>query len=405
MRIALVIRRYDPQGGGAERWTDRHAHALVQRGHEVHVVSQRFEGDPPGERHTVEAPAGADAGRLPFAAGAEALLQRLRPRLDVVHDMGDGWCCDVYMPHHGTRLATFEAVNRVRGPLARWLRPLAMRVLPRYRAFRELERRQYLPAPGKRFVAISEMVRGQMMERYGVPAGDVVVIRNGVDVDRFHPAQGVELEAARARREALGLTGKLVFLLVAHQFKLKGLDLLLRVLGGMSGRRPEPALVVVGDGKVARYRRLAESLGCKGRVVFAGDQADALPWYHAADVYVQPTYYDPCSLTVMEAMACGLPVITTRMNGAAEPVGQGIEGLIMDDADRLEQLRAYMNRYADEGERLAAGRAARRLAQRHTLDQQVEALLRVYRGEPDPALHMQGVEPLPDGELDEAAGG
>jgi UDP-glucose:(heptosyl)LPS alpha-1,3-glucosyltransferase len=121
-------------------------------------------------------------------------------------------------------------------------------------------------------------------------------------------------------------------------------------------------------------------------------------------VYVQPTYYDPCSLTVMEAMACGLPVITTRMNGAAEPVGQGIEGLVMDDADRFEQLRAYMNRYADEGERAAAGRAARRLALRHTLDHQVEALLRVYRGEPAQAPCDEGVEPALGVELDDTGG-
>src|SRR5436305_591397 len=114
MRVALVIGNYNGQGGGAERWTDRHARFLLREGHGVDLVARLFKHAPDGA--TLHAVEGA-RGRLAFAAKAEGLLRRLP--VDAIHDMGDGWYGDVFSPHHGTRAGGFLAGDQMQPPWKR----------------------------------------------------------------------------------------------------------------------------------------------------------------------------------------------------------------------------------------------------------------------------------------------
>src|SRR5262249_46673172 len=150
----LVIGDYNAVGGGAERWTDRHAQFLFHEGHKVHLVSRSFKSPPHGA--TLH-PLAHARGRLAFAAKAEALLRRLP--VDAIHDMGDGWYGDVFSPHHGTRAGGFLAGDQMQAPWRRPIRRWTRRWLPRYLAFRALEERQFAPGSFRKVAALSQKVK------------------------------------------------------------------------------------------------------------------------------------------------------------------------------------------------------------------------------------------------------
>lgn len=377
MRIALVIANYDSEGGGAERWTDRHARMLLDRGHDVDLVARQFRGVPVGANcHVVDVGNVRNPqARLVFAEQAERLLRNLK--VDAIHDMGEGWYADLFMPHHGTRTGGFHQNTQMLPVPVRWMRRLAHDWLPRYRVFRELERRQYQPDGDKLFIAISQMIRGHMQKYVHVDPARIRVVYNGVDLERHQPC--FDPSARQQLRRSLFESERVIFLIVAHNFKLKGLDSLLAAMGRLRRRGHKAGLVVVGSGKMQKYAAIARRNGCADDVRFVGNQPDPAPYYHAADVYVQPTFYDPCSLVVLEALACGLPVITTRHNGASELLRPGTQGFVLDDPADVVTLSDSMERFLDSSFRHEASLAARRLAEQHSLDRNCDELVALYR--------------------------
>lgn len=356
MRIAFVLDRYDAVGGGAQRWTHDHALRLLQDGHHVHIYARAIKGAPAGARtHLVEMGSLAGGRRLRFAAAVEKLL--LREKFDIVHDMGDGWRADVMMPHHGIRRYVYQQRSRLSHGLVRWARPIGFALLPRYREFRKLERQQYAKKGANAIVAVSEMVRRQLLSTYPIDPSRVIVIHNGVDLDRFKPDEsGGNRDQIRSE---LKWQSRTIYLTVAHDFKLKGVDRILSAMAHLRGRGRDAGLIVIGGGDIPKYERIARHMGVANDVVFMGDQQDPVPYYHSSDVFVLPTLYDPCPLVVMEALACGLPVITTSYNGATELMTLPRDGVVLNDPMNVMELALAMLRF-DEAEtaRLAPERAA-----------------------------------------------
>lgn len=374
MKIGLAIERLDPARGGVEQWTWQYAQRLAALGHDVHVVAAGScpqAEQQPFEVHLV--PFGRN--RLEFAENLARQFDRLP--LDVVHDTGCGWQCDVLQPHSGSRKAG-AAQNTALAP--GWLRPLkraAARFLPRQREFARLEARQYAD-PQRTYVAISRMVARDLQHWHGVPAERIRLVYNGVDTQRFAP------QREAARREALRASHGLrpddvALLIVAHHFRLKGVPALLRALARLVAQGGPFKLLVAGGKRLAPWRRAAARLGLGERVNFLGSLADPAPLYAATDVYVQPTFYDPCSLVVLEALAAGLPVVTTSFNGAGELLQEGVEGYVLSDPADDAALAAALWTLRDADLRRAQGQAARRLALRHTWDRNTAELLQLYR--------------------------
>lgn len=351
MHIALVIERFEPERGGAERWAFDWTRWLVAKGHEVSIVASEINGsyaDAKVHPHVI----GRAESRYAFAARVERYVESLS--VDVIHDLGVGWRYDILQPHFGSRrvdarqnLRTLPLVKRVRTQFSR-------RHRARLRDIGQLEARQY--AARGQIVAVSEMTKRHIVADHDVAPSRITVIRNGVDTGRFAPP---DPEQRRRRRIEAGIDQTLLFLLVAHNFRLKGLETALTALT----RLPEPAchLMVVGRGDIPSYKTLADRLGVSGRVTFQGHAADMAEYYGMADVLLHPTFYDPCSLVVLEAAACGLPVITSRMNGAAEIFVDGHSAHIVDDPGDAIEVAGRMRGLLDMRERLrlaAAGRAA-----------------------------------------------
>src|SRR5207248_3522502 len=129
---------------------------------------------------------------------------------------------------------------------------------------------------------------------------------------------------------------------------------------GLSPPDPPVSLIVAGKSKTKPFERLARRLGVADRVRFIGYCPDMRNCYFAADFFVHPTFYDPCSNVVLEAMACGLPVITSAYNGACELLHPPREGYVLDDPHDHRRLAEALARMLDPARRAACGQAARR---------------------------------------------
>jgi len=387
MNIALVLEHFDPARGGLEQWTVRLAEGLLARGHRLDVVARSVGHQQralPARLsllpHTHSGPS--------FAAAAQQRLLQLNP--DVIHDMGAGWFCDVLQPHTGSRWAMQEQKVAMLPPLLRPWKRAADRLLPRWHRWNQLLRHQLID-DGRLLIAISQRVADDLHHRHHVPRHRLRLVHNGVDTRRFSPAGRDQWRAST--RRALGLSDNdLLALIVTHNFQLKGVPSLLDALGrqlthqptdrrpNTSGQQSAPVvkLAVVGGKSLGPWQRRIARRGLADRVRFVGPVTDPRPFYAAADFYVHPTFYDACSLVVLEALACGLPVVTTRQNGVSELITDGLEGYLLDRAGDHLALSERLQWLGDQSRRTAMGVAARRLAEQHTFERNIDRIVVVY---------------------------
>ena len=296
------------------------------------------------------------------------------------HDVSLGfdktWGQDVLYPQGGLHAASAAHNVRKHGqPVRRRLARLVKALDLAHWSFTLLERRQYLGEHRPLVVVNSQMVRDHFQRYLGVPPQAVRVVRAAIDPDRFlehdRPKRRVE------GRERWGIRPEeTVALFAAMNYRLKGLEPLLHAVRLLPAAPPF-RLLVVGSPKTGPYERLARRLGIAGRVCFAGHCADMRNAYFAGDFLVHPTFYDPCSLVVLEALACGLPVITTRYNGAAEMLRPPAEGYVVGNPHEHGRLAWAMTQLLDPGRRAACGQAARRAAAGWTFEAHYRQLLRV----------------------------
>ena len=191
---------------------------MVGRGHEMHILAQSFadfDDMPSFHRHQLP----GRYTRMRYAAALEDRVTELD--LDVVHDTGAGWRCDVFQPHFGSRAALLHRSLDICPWYLRPAKRLAFRVLPRYREFAALEARQYIN-DGRLFVALSQKVADAFVTYHGVAPDAIRVVHNGVDCEKYSPDNRVVHRASM--REELRLEPETVLvLMIAHNFRLKGL--------------------------------------------------------------------------------------------------------------------------------------------------------------------------------------
>ncbi len=369
MKIGLVLERFDPRRGGLENWTWQFARSLAKRGHEVHVVA--FEFNPEIEMTGVVADL---IGELPRSRieRAEMLAAKLPAfGFDVVHDMGIGWQADIIHPHAGSTIALWEQ-NLLRIPKWRQIRFWREK---RHRELAEIERRQHQNS-GAMIVPLSRMLQRNFEELHQLPSTRMRLVYNGVDGEQFTPENQARYRAET--RRALGLKGEVMFLMLAHNLLLKNAEVVIRAAAILMVKRAPVRVVIAGGKKPERFIKLADKLGVSQAISFLG-LVEALPYYAAADVYVHPTWYDPCSLVTLEASASGLPVITTRCNGASELMTNGKEGFVLDDPSDATALAARMEDLIDERRREQMGAAGRELALHHSFEDQTTRFLELYQ--------------------------
>jgi UDP-glucose:(heptosyl)LPS alpha-1,3-glucosyltransferase len=372
VNIALVIDSFDPRRGGAQKWTHQYAARLLSRGHEVHVVTQEAAG---GERlPLVLHRLGRIRSQVGRAKAAEAKLRTLD--LDLIHDIGMGWYCHVLQSEDGSRLAMWEHRLKL---LPRWLRPLKRRLidtLPRYQDFRRVMARQF-GDPQRIVLAISRMCAEHYQQYHQVSPQRIRLVYHGTDTERFSPRHRRSVREPLRAQLGIG-EDEVVLLFVGHDYRRKGLSTAIRALERLHREGARARLLVVGGKRRGPTFPAWPKPNLAG-VTLVGPVDDPAPYYAAADALVLPSFYDPFGLVVLEAAACGLPVVVSRFAGAAELLSEGIEGFVLadpaDDCALCDRLRALMEPWR----RQQMGEAARRLALRYTLDRNCDELMAVYR--------------------------
>lgn len=383
MRLAINYRRVDPDRGGAETYVVDLCRSLVEAGHSVDLYAESWRvGVLPAEVRCVrvEAPGGTRARQvLNFARNSEAALKKAE------HDCTVGfintWHHDVIIPQGGVSRASVDA-NSKRFPWV-WQRGVyrfAKAANPKSWTVHAIEQRQYDPDRHAHVVAVSNMVREHLIQYHNVHAQRIHLIPNAIDVNRL----SVDYPGAVrcGFRNRLGLVpGDLVGLFVAHNFALKGLGPLLQALArrrSLNANARPIYLLVCGGGAIAPYRRMVARLGLRDVVHLLGFLPDVREAFWSADFFVLPSYYDPCSLVVFEALACGLPVITTSCNGAGELITDGREGYVVTSPNAIGELATALDHMVDDQARRLMSRHAVLLGREQSFENHVAKLTRVF---------------------------
>jgi UDP-glucose:(heptosyl)LPS alpha-1,3-glucosyltransferase len=379
VRIALNIETIGARRGGAEKYAGTLCRCLAAAGHEVHVFAREVDaGELPAEVriHLVRPRGFPGLGFLrayQFAQASEAAL-RGEP-LDLIIGFVKVWYQHVYVAVGGSHIATLVYNSRrQRGWLGRAAWWLGKAVSLKQWTFQAISRKQFGARYAPHVIAPSRMVAQHFQHYHHIPGERISVVYNLLDSQLALDDSG----AARAafRREH-GLGGdEVAVLFAARNYSMKGLRPLLEAFARVAADCPRARLVVCGSGRDGGYRRLAASLGIARQVLFLGFVDDARPSFAGCDVFAFPTFYDPCSLVVLEAMGAGLPVITTRQNGAGELLSEGQDGYVIDSPWAVEQLAARLwLLLTDDDLRRRMGARARANVERFTIRAGREELL------------------------------
>lgn len=376
LKLALVRQKYTPFGG-AERFVERALATLAGRGAEVTLLCREWTGGQEGGFPVeIVAPAysrlgGRKARDAGFARAIQAIVAGGRFDLVQSHERIPG--CHIYRAGDGVHATWLDLRARQQNAAQRF----AARHHPWHRYVLAQEAAMFRHPALRAVICNSAMVADDIAARFGVAPEKLRLIRNGVDTAAFQPGLRDAHRAALRDKLGVGATAPVV-LHVGSGFARKGVATLLEALARMATRAAE-VWIVGHDKHAARYVRLAARLGIAARVRFLGAQTDVKPWYGAADVFCLPTLYDPMPNAALEALACGLPLVTTATCGAAELVTPGANGAAngaivppLDPAALAQALDAM----------LAAGPAAREAARAGaepwTLAATGSALLELY---------------------------
>ena len=370
LRIAIIRQSYRPDGG-AERFIARALEALSAEGVELTVIARDWSGEGAFRTLRCNPPyRGRVARERNFARAVCQLVGD--DSFDLVQSHERVPCGDIYRAGDGVHLEWLRQRSRIQGPIRNWLQIRS----GFHRYILGAERVLFENPDLRAVICNSKMVRDEILANFAISPRRIHVIYNGVDLARFHP----DCREGRAEmRRQLGVEEtEPVFLYVGSGFQRKGLAAAIESLAAAKpGLRPR--LWVIGKDKhQARYERLAARLGVAPRVRFLGVQADVRPFYGAADAFLFPTLYDPFPNVVLEAMACGLPVITSHKCGGAEYVRDGENGFVADALD-VKTLTSAIEALCDPAVAADMGRAARESVQTLDIKAMAQRLIDLYR--------------------------
>jgi len=224
----------------------------------------------------------------------------------------------------------------------------------------------------KKIIAVSKGVKREILENYNVPAEKIEVIPTGVNLDEF--------KQDAKKREKIRMKyrineDEIVLMFSGHEFRRKGLEFVIRALPLV---KEDVKLLVVGRDNPTYYKRLVSKLGVLDKVRFAGFVSDISEYYSASDIFVFPTAYEAFSLATLEAVASGLPILATKVNGTEELIKEGYNGFFIrrDPNDIAEKINILIE---DEQSRKIISRNARKTAENYSWDKIAKKTLEVYQ--------------------------
>lgn len=365
MKLAIVRQTWNPNGG-AERFVSRALNVLAQDSSlDVTLIARSWEEsanwktltvNPPFRNRTVRERGFAQAAAAHFAD------------FDIVqcHERIPG--ATIFRAGDGVHAAWLEQYNRILSPLSR----LAQSFSHYHRYILSAEREMFTHPALRKVICNSKMVRDDIARRFQLADDRLTVIYNGVDTAHFHPDV-----KALSLRSSLGIPESApVLAYVGSGFSRKGVATALRAVAAHA----DVWLLIAGRDKHAhRFSALAKRLKITDRVKFLGPVSDVRQVYGSADALILPTLYDPFPNVCVEAMACGLPLLTSFGCGAAEWIEQGINGWVCDALDVIGYQDAIGEWLKGRERNVDFAANARATAAPYTLERMAEELQALYR--------------------------
>jgi len=308
-----------------------------------------------------------------------AVLSLLRKRdFDIIHGYVWAFSTDVITFHfcerEGLRLEKANIIEIPHKSVLQKLKALDQRMYRRLAAF--VEGLTFGRNSPKAHIVVSQSMKGEFVRHYGDAAESIIVIPNGVDLKMFNPANR-PLYRDRVRQKHGISNGDFTLMFTGSYWERKGLRYIIEALSLLP--RLDVKLLIVGSGDEKFYGEIAELKQVRERIIFVSHSSVLWEYYAASDVFVFPTIYEPFGLVIIEAMANGLPVITSRVAGAADFITDGVDGLLLSDPGDINNLAAKIKLlFSDAGLRKTMGERARKTAEKLSWDWVAQKTLEVY---------------------------
>ena len=331
MRLLFAIQKLDKRLGGAERFTTNLIKSMLKRGHDVTIAC--YSWDKQYEELGIKFIRIPKPGFLsdPWEAYSRSLreeIEKLKIKPDIVCGLTQMYPQDVH------RFAG--------GIYAYWLPKKYPRTwffqkfMPRNRRILESEKKIYDPKNLKYAVAISEMDKALLKKYYAFPEERIITIYNGIDQTEFHNNGREEARQKLTQANAID-PAKRIVLFSANNYKRKGLPEAVEAI--LETKDPSRfALVVIGKPDKSLRSALKRKIEDKFQTVWLSRVDDPAEYYRGSDIMLFPTHYDSFANVTAEAMLCGLPLITTKDAGGAEMVTPGVNGFIVDDSFKTQEM-------------------------------------------------------------------
>lgn len=374
MKIALIRKSYTAYGG-AEKYLSRLIGELCRLGHEVHIFAREWEKLPKlfprfyfRPIKTISTLSFLES--LTFAIAASRVVQQ--EEFDVIHSFERTFFQDIYRAGDGCHREWLIQRKKI-DP---WYKRPTYSVNPNHLIILYLERRLF-DSPYLKYVIVnSKRGKKEIMRHYGLTEEKIKMLYNGVDLDQFHPLR--VQQNRQIWREKWGIEeDDVVFLFIGSGFERKGLLFLLNALSLLGKNKLK--LLVVGKNRIQKYIEYSRKLGMAEKVLFAGPQKEVDYFYGISDFFVLPSIYEPFSNACVEALASGLPVITSKINGAAEMIRERENGLLIEDPTNIWEIRDRLQEAIKIWGRGNCREKIREISPLTTIESNVRDLLNIYQ--------------------------
>ena len=383
LKIAFIARDINHHAGPA-----RVTAALIERlceDHQVSVFSHTIDGIDLSKIKHYKIPAVTRPKFLAYITFLVsstiilAILSLFRKRdFDIIHGYVCAFSTDVITFHfcekEGLRLEEASIIEMPHRSVLQKLKALDHRIYRRLAAF--VEGLVFGHNSSKARIVVSQSMKREFICHYGDAAKSIIVIPNGVDQKMFNPANQL-LYGDRIRQKHGISRSDLVLMFAGGDWERKGVPYIIEALSLLT--RPDVKLLIVGSGDEKLYGQLAELKQVRERIIFVSHSSVLWEYYAASDVFVFPTIYEPFGLVIVEAMASGLPVITSRVAGAADVIIDGVNGLLLREPSDVNDLAAKIELLLSNAElRKTMGERAREAVEGLSWDWVAQKTIGVY---------------------------
>ncbi|MBT6717142.1 MAG: glycosyltransferase family 4 protein [Nitrospina sp.] len=370
MKIAIIRQKFVLYGG-AEQFADGFIHQLAESGHEVHIFANRWT---PSHHKNIHHHFVATLNFNSFfrtLSFARTVAKEIREEnFDIVQSHEKTWSQDVYRAGDGCHIKWLHQRGKQISPIKK----LFLFLNPFHRLILNLEKNIFESGQCKKIIAISQMVKEDILENYKCPADNISVVYNGVDLKRFHPSNKISYR--EKIRKQLGIPESSVLILfVGSGFERKGLKFLLQSTKHLKDK--DWHLLLMGKGNFGKFLKYAPTEK-RNQIIAKAPDPEIEKYYAAADIFILPSIYEPFGNANLEALATGLPVITTKYCGAANIIDHKKNGLVVENPYHPEEIAEKINFLFDPSTRETMGENGRELAEQFPFKRNNSEMLEIY---------------------------